>query len=181
MQISDVSDTPLNKMKSHTIRRLAADILDCGKNKVWLDPEETLQFKACTSRDKVRELIQGNVIVQRPNAVHSRYHTRKRRAEVAKGRHRGPGKVHGPKTCLDPPKKKWIARIREMRATLERMREECYITPTEHRKLYMQAKGNLFKNNKVLIEYIEKKKADEKRMKELSEQAAAIKMRSRGA
>lgn len=162
--------------KLATIRRIASDILSCGQNKVWLDPNETLRLTSATSREKIKELVTDNLIIKKPARMHSRYHARKRQAEVAKGRHRGPGKVRGTKNALDPVKKKWIARIRELRETLSKMREENNISKSEHKIFYAQAKGNMFKNKKMMVEYIEKKKDDERRMKELEEQAEALKM-----
>lgn len=162
--------------KTSTIRRLASEILSCGRNKVWLDPNETLRLTTATTRSKVASLIADQLIVRIPNKVHSRYHTRKRQAEVAKGRHRGPGKVRGTKNALFPLKRKWMLKIRELREKLVEMRESKYITATEHKTLYSQAKGNMFKSVVNMVEYVEKKKNDEKRLKDLEEQAAALRV-----
>lgn len=159
-----------------TIRRISSKIFNCGKNKVWLDPHESLRFKNTVTRQQITELISDNLIIKKPNRIHSKYHTRKRQAEVAKGRHRGPGKVRGTKNALFPEKRKWINKIREMRETLKSMRESGELSAKEHKDFYMQAKGNLFKNNTVMCEVIAKKKDEEKRLKELEEQAAAIAM-----
>lgn len=162
--------------KTSTIRRLASEILSCGKNKVWLDPNETLRLTSATTRSKVASLISDNLIIRKPNKVHSRFHTRKRQAEVAKGRHRGPGKVRGSKNALFSLKRKWIIKIRELRDRLSEMRDSKYITASEHKTLYLQAKGNMFKGVVNLNEYVEKKKSDEKRMKDLEEQAQALRI-----
>ncbi|KAM0673459.1 60S ribosomal protein L19 [Gurleya vavrai] len=160
-----------------TIRRLASEILDCGRNKVWLDPNEHLRLTSALTRQKVNELIQDNLIIKKPNAMHSRFHVRKRQAEVAKGRHRGPGKVRGCKNAIVSEKTRWMKRVREMRVTLCEMRDRDYVNATEYRELYAKVKGNFFKNNKALVEFVEKKKRDEKRMRELEEQAEALKMK----
>ncbi|KAM0685735.1 60S ribosomal protein L19 [Conglomerata obtusa] len=160
-----------------TIRRLASEILKCGKNKVWLDPNENLRLTSATTRSKVAELCTDNLIIRKPNTMHSRYHIRKRQAEVAKGRHRGPGKVRGSKNAIVSEKKRWMRRVREMRGTLKEMRGRQYLVDSEYRSLYKKVKGNMFKSNAVMIEFIEKKKRDEKRMRELEEQAEALKMK----
>ncbi|KAM0677705.1 60S ribosomal protein L19 [Binucleata daphniae] len=159
-----------------TIRRLASEILKTGKNKIWLDPNETLRLTSATTRQKVGQLISDNLIIKKPQRMHSKYHVRKRKEEVAKGRHRGPGKVRGSKTAIVSDKKRWMRKIREMRDTLKNMRETHYINASEYRDFYKKAKGNFFKQNSNLVEYVEKKKRDERRMKELEEQAEALKM-----
>lgn len=161
--------------KLPTIRRMAASILKAGQNAVWLDPNTT-KLSAATSRLGVRKLIQDGFIKKRLPAVHSKYHVRKLREEKAKGRHLGPGKVKGSKNARFPEKKRWIARIRDLRSELKSMRENGTITSTLHKRLYRQCKGNLFKNTTILKEHVNKLRDEEKRQTELEEQAMALKM-----
>lgn len=161
--------------KLPTVRRLAASILKAGKNAVWLDPT-TNKLAAAASRPDVRKLIQDGYIKKRLPAVHSKYHARKLREEKAKGRHLGPGKVRGSKNARFPEKTRWINRIRQLRAELSNMRQSGQITPTLHKTLYRQCKGNLFKNTNILKEHVNKQKELEKRQTELEEQAMAMKM-----
>uniref|UniRef100_A0A1I7ZI96 Large ribosomal subunit protein eL19 n=1 Tax=Steinernema glaseri TaxID=37863 RepID=A0A1I7ZI96_9BILA len=56
--------------------RLAAEVLKCGKNKVWLDPNETNEISNANSRHNIRRLIADGLIIKKPVAVHSRFRAR---------------------------------------------------------------------------------------------------------
>merc|ERR1719178_418145 len=95
--------------------------MKCGKNKVWLDPNEINEIANANSRQNIRKLI------KKPVAVHSGSRVRKNDEARRKGRHTGFGK----------------------------------------------RKGNTFKNKRVLMEHIHKKKAEKARSKMLADQADA--------
>lgn len=163
--------------KGPSVKRMAASILSCGRNKIWLDPNEMPKFKAVASRPDVRNLIKDGFIVKKRPVVHSRYHANLLMRQKAKGRHCGPGKVKGSKNARMPEKRRWIKRIRELRVELKTMRKDGEVSASEYRVLYGQAKGNLFKSAKALRESVAKKHEDEKRRLDLAEQAQALSMK----
>uniref|UniRef100_A0A095B4J0 60S ribosomal protein L19 n=1 Tax=Schistosoma haematobium TaxID=6185 RepID=A0A095B4J0_SCHHA len=67
-----------------------------------------------------------------------------------------------------PQKVLWMRRMRVLRRLLKR-----------YHLLYQQCKGNQFKNKRVLIDHIHKKKAERLRAKQLSDQAEALRQRKR--
>merc|ERR1712228_806139 len=110
------------------------------------------------SRQNIRKLIKDGLVIKKPVAVHSRSRVRKNDEARRKGRHTGFGKRKGTKDARTSQKTMWIMRMRVLRRLLKRYRE---------------AKGNTFKNKRVLMEHIHKKKAEKARSKMLADQADA--------
>ena len=129
-----------------TQRRLAALVAKVGENRLWFDPEKTGEVEAAISRDDIRTLLGSGVIKILPRGGCSKGRSRVRKEKRAYGHCRGPGRRKGGMGARSPGKRAWIQRIRAIRRSLRKMREENTIDAHLYRLLYRKASGGEFRN-----------------------------------
>ncbi len=145
-------------MKLSTQKRLAADVMNVGMSRVWLDPEFEDEVSLAITRDDIRRLIDEGVIQNKRTIGVSRGRARHILRQKRKGQRKGPGKKKGKATSKMSGKDRWMMKIRPMRKQLRNLRDEGKITPKVYRELYLKAKGNAFRNTAHLRTYISERR-----------------------
>jgi large subunit ribosomal protein L19e len=132
-------------------RRMAAEILKCGTDRVWIDPDQLDEVSEAVTRGDVRRLICYRVIQVRQKKGVSRGRARMIMAQKAKGRRKGPGSRRGHSNARTPRKRRWIRTIRPIREELRELRADGKLDPTTYRIYYKKARGNMYRSRADLL------------------------------
>lgn len=127
-------------------RRMAASLLKCGVNRVWIDPDRIEDVGEAVTRSDIRSLINAGTIKASRKRGTSRGRIRFRIEQKKKGRRRGHGSRKGGKKARFPKKRRWIQTIRPIRAMLKELRDSGRIERSTYRRFYLLAKGGTFKS-----------------------------------
>ncbi|KAI5171307.1 large subunit ribosomal protein L19e [Nematocida sp. LUAm3] len=136
------------------VREMAAKVMECGKNKIWMDPAEITRIAEGKTEEQVKQMAEDGLLIRRPDIGQSRGRCRQFRFERSLGRHRGFGRRKGTRNARFPEKRIWILRIRAIRKDLKEIRAEGRIDRAMYRKVYLKAKAGCFKSRKMMKEYI---------------------------
>jgi len=136
-------------------RKIAAALLDCGENRIWMDPTALEDIAGAVTKEDVRELIEQGLIKRKPEKGTSRARINRRKAQRRKGRRRGHGRRKGRKGARMSKKELWMRRIRPIRRRLKYLRDSGVIDRRTYRILYRKAKGGEFRSVAHLNSYLE--------------------------
>ena len=135
-------------------RRLAAQILKIGENRVWIDPERIDDVEAAITREEIRKLIHEGVMKPLPEKGVSRARTRIIHEKKKKGRRKGPGSKSGTANAKISKKETWMSRIRALRERLRKLKESRIVTESTYRRLYTMASSGRFASMADLERYL---------------------------
>ncbi len=127
-------------------RRMAASILKCGVNRVWMDQDRLDEIAKAVTKEDIRILINGKAITVRQIKGISSGRNKFNKKQKEKGRKGGHGSRKGAKYARLPKKERWMRTIRPLRKYLRSLRDEKQIDKTTYRKYYMKAKGGEFRS-----------------------------------
>ena len=130
-------------MSLRSQRRLAAEILKVGQNRVWIDPERIDDVEIAITREEIKKLIHEKAIRSRPEKGISRSRARVFHEKKKKGLRRGPGKRSKSRVSR---KEIWMKKIRALRRRLRELKEKRIITRNTYRQFYIMAGSGVFES-----------------------------------
>ena len=135
-------------------RRLAAEILKVGENRVWIDPERIEDVQMAITREEIKKLIHEGAIKKLKEKGVSRARARVIREKKKKGLRRGPGSRSGAVHARISKKEAWMKKIRALRRRLRELKEKKIITVSVYRKVYKMAGSGSFKSIAEMERYL---------------------------
>jgi large subunit ribosomal protein L19e len=127
-------------------RRLAAQILKIGQNRVWIDPERMDDVEGAITREEVRKLIHEKIIDSLPEKGVSRSRAKIIREKKLKGRRGGPGSITGAGYAKVTKKEAWMKKIRSLRRKLRELKASRVITEKTYSQYYRMAGSGRFQS-----------------------------------
>ena len=130
-------------MSVHTVRRLAAELLNVGENKVRISADGISEVKSAMTRGDVKALIDKGVV---------KAASKKGRKKNKRKKRRGSGSRTGKKAGA--AKKEWMAKVRSQRKLLKRLIELNALPKEDKRAVYMKVKSGIFRSKRAMITYL---------------------------
>ena len=127
-------------------RRLAAQILKIGQNRVWINPERMDDVEGAITREEVRKLIHEKIIDSLPEKGVSRSRAKTIREKKRKGRRSGPGSITGAGYAKVTKKEAWMKKIRSLRRKLRELKASRIITEKTYSQYYRMAGSGRFQS-----------------------------------
>lgn len=125
-------------------RRLAAELLKVGTNRVWIDPNRNEDVEVAITREEIRKLIHEGIIRKLQAQGVSRARARILHEKRKKRLRHGPGTRQGSSGAKITKKDVWMSKIRSLRKKLREWKANRSITEDSYRLLYMTAGGGRF-------------------------------------
>lgn len=142
-------------MSLRSQRRMAAEILGVGEERVWIDPERIEDVETAITREDIKRLIHEGVIRKVKEKGVSRARARIIHEKKKRGRRRGVGSRSGSVNARMDSDRVWVEKIKALRRRLRELKEKRIITTKVYRQLYLKAKAGVFKSISDLHRYIE--------------------------
>lgn len=135
-------------------RRLAAEILGIGQNRVWIDPARIEDVEGTITREEVRKLIHEKIIRTLPEKSVSRARAKTLLEKKRVGRRRGPGSNVGSPRAVVSKKDAWMLKVRSLRKKLRALKASRVITEATYTQYYRMIGSGRFNSIADLERYL---------------------------
>lgn len=125
-------------------RRLAAQLMKVGTNRVWIDPNRNEDVEVAITRSEIRRLIHEGTIRQLQAKGVSRARARILHEKKKKGLRRGSGTREGSSRAKITKKDAWMLKIRALRRRLREWKANRTVAEESYRRLYRVANSGAF-------------------------------------
>ena len=142
-------------MKLNLQKKLAAQMLKCGVNRVKFDETRLTDIKEAIKKTDIRTLIKEGAISEKRLLNTSGFWSRKRKLQKSKGKQKGQGSRKGKKTARTNPKRAWMNKIRLQRSYIKTLKNKELITIESYHQLYAKSKGGFFRSLRHLKMYVQ--------------------------
>ncbi len=136
-------------------KRIIAQILNVGKDRVKLDPERLSEIKEAITKSDLRSLISSGAVKKMQKTGHSKARSRKIKIQKRKGRRQGSGTRKGKRTARLPRKEIWILKTRSQRKFIKSLKQNSLVAQQTYRDLYRKIKSNRFRSIRLIKLYLE--------------------------
>ena len=133
-------------------KRMAADILKVGINRVRIDHERLQDIEDAVTRGDIRKLITERAIWAAPKGGTSRGRKREKK------RCKGPGSKKGSKGARMGKKERWMRQVRALRRYLKTLRSKGAISNEVFKEMYRKVRGGEIKTLRRLKEVLAEKR-----------------------
>jgi len=135
-------------------KKLAAQIFDVGKKRVFFDPSKLDEIKEAITNEDIRSLVKSGAINIKNKKGITGFTSKKNLLQKRKGRRKGKGSRKGRGTARTPSKKLWMTKIRIQREILSALRNKNLLEPMTYQLLRNKCKGGFFRSKRHLKLYI---------------------------
>lgn len=140
-------------------RRIAAQILKVGENRIWINPDRLSDIKEAITKEDVRALIKEGAIKARAERGISRGRFRKVLKQKRKGMRKGAGRKEGKRSGRRWGKPVWMKKVRLLRKLLAE--HKAKLSFESYWKIRKTIKAGAIKDKKHLVELIKEKEGRE--------------------
>ncbi len=141
-------------MQLKSQRRIAAQLLKVGENKVWFSPDRLEEIKKAITKADMRSLINDLAIQAKPDTGISKARVRKTKIQKSKGRQKGKGSRKGKRGARITKKDEWMAKVRVQSGFAKELNHKSLISKEVYHNVYSKIKGGFFRSRRHIKLYL---------------------------